>query len=317
MTLNVGIAGAGRMGSLHAANLKTIPGVRVVAVADVDGEKARALAAKHDARVHLNARTMIETEKLDALYVALPPYAHGDLEKRAAASKVHLYVEPPVHLTLEKALAACGAIEAAGIVTATGYDARYRAATDVAKKLLEKRRVALVVGTCMLPPCGAEWWGERAKSGGDLFVRAGHLVDLARYLVGEPVRVAAAAAEPFAADGVDNIDLAGAEAVLMDFRRKAAGVFTSSHLVGGRARTADSVELRIVTDAGVIVLEGDATNRRDLASDATLASDKAFIAAAKKGDQNLVRASYTEGVRTLEVLTAARESIETRKTVEL
>jgi myo-inositol 2-dehydrogenase/D-chiro-inositol 1-dehydrogenase len=48
--MRIGLAGAGRIGARHAETLRNLPEVESVVIADVDAERARALAGKHGAQ---------------------------------------------------------------------------------------------------------------------------------------------------------------------------------------------------------------------------------------------------------------------------
>src|SRR5262249_58653369 len=72
----VGIVGAGWIAKEHQRTLQSLAGVDVVAVCDVDRERAEALASGTGARVYLDWRELLDREGLSALGVCTPPPSH-------------------------------------------------------------------------------------------------------------------------------------------------------------------------------------------------------------------------------------------------
>lgn len=107
--IRVGLLGAGPISEFHARAVARVPGARVVAIADQDEGRARALAAKwHVARV---GRTVddLTAEGVDVVHVLTPPATHADLAVAALRRGCHVYIEKP----LATSVADCDRIEAA------------------------------------------------------------------------------------------------------------------------------------------------------------------------------------------------------------
>ena len=73
----IGFVGAGAVATRHARTLLGFDDARVVAVADPAARRAGRLAAETGATAYDNWLPMLERERLDALYVCVPPFAHG------------------------------------------------------------------------------------------------------------------------------------------------------------------------------------------------------------------------------------------------
>ena len=96
--LRIGIVGCGHIGNWHAKCLKQIPGVQVAAVGDVDEKLGAALAAKEGpgCEHYANPLELIQQADIDAVYLCVPPMAHGAYEKAAVARKLPLFIEKPI-----------------------------------------------------------------------------------------------------------------------------------------------------------------------------------------------------------------------------
>jgi myo-inositol 2-dehydrogenase/D-chiro-inositol 1-dehydrogenase len=96
--LNIGVIGAGNIGSYHIQRLTTrIAGARLSAVFDVDGARAAQVAAEAGATAYRDALDVINAEDIDAVVIASP----GDLH----AGQVLACVEAGKPVLCEKPLA--------------------------------------------------------------------------------------------------------------------------------------------------------------------------------------------------------------------
>lgn len=189
-TCRIGVVGAGGVAARHVRTLGGMPDVEVVGVTDVEPARAAAFGRE------LGVPPVTDLDALlgrgpDAVYVCVPPFAHGDLEPVVAAAGVHLFVEKPLGLDIAAAERVLAAVEAAGIVTAVGHHWRSSVAVRRAREILAGRTVRLVCASWMdkVPP--VPWWSQRSGSGGQVVEQVTHVLDLARVLVGEVAEVRA------------------------------------------------------------------------------------------------------------------------------
>jgi predicted dehydrogenase len=103
--VRIAVAGAGHMGKLHAAKVAALQqgggAVVLVAVTDVDAERAGAVAAAHGARA---AKDLSELAgELDAAIVAVPTVAHGAVVRGALELGLDVLVEKPIAASVEEA----------------------------------------------------------------------------------------------------------------------------------------------------------------------------------------------------------------------
>ena len=101
----LGILGAGAMGATHAAAYATMADVEVVGVFARDVEKARSVAALCKASTVIDARTLIEDDRVDAIDICLPSPIHPQFAIAALDRGKHVFCETPMALTMDEALA--------------------------------------------------------------------------------------------------------------------------------------------------------------------------------------------------------------------
>jgi predicted dehydrogenase len=128
--LRVGFLGTGWIAATYAKALAQLPGVRIAALCNHHLEKAQAFNARHvggQARCYAEFGRMLEAEELDALYVCLPPGAHEGQAEAAAARGIHLMLEKPIALNLERAESIGQAVKKAGVKCQIGHHWRHLA----------------------------------------------------------------------------------------------------------------------------------------------------------------------------------------------
>ncbi|ADQ68866.1 dehydrogenase [Halogeometricum borinquense DSM 11551] len=320
MTTTVGFVGAGGIAAVHLDSLDQYDGATLVAVADIDGERARAVADPRGATAYTDGHELIaeESESLDALVVAIPPFAHEGYEREAADAGIDLFVEKPVGLDSEVVAATRRELESSGVVTQVGYVCRYAQITDRARELLDGRQVAHVDSEYWVSVPDTSWWSSRAHSGGQLVEQSTHVFDVHRYLLGEVETVRGDGTDGLLADGLDFQD-----ATSTTLSHESGAV---SHISSTCASPESRFQVRVVADDAFLELDyfehslsGVVDGER-----VTFQGDgswyqrefEAFLAAVRgRGDD--VRSDYADAARTFEVTLAAREAAETGDCIDL
>src|SRR5947208_165388 len=190
-TITLGFVGTGGIARYHLERLTKLEGVRIGAVCDVVAERAQATAATFGGTVYIDYREMLEREKLDGLYVCIPPAAHKPrcdgtppAEILAAERGIHLFVEKPVCLDLEMGIRIRDAIERAAVLSCVGYLLRYSAAAEATRRFCAGKAIGMVACDRWggVPGDAGHWWRQMAQSGGQLHEMATHQLDLIRWI---------------------------------------------------------------------------------------------------------------------------------------
>jgi len=303
VTCRIGLVGAGGVAARHARMLAGFEDVRLVAVTDVDGDRAAALSAEHGMRA-VPDLTALLGEGLDAVYVCVPPFAHGPAEHAIIDAGLAMFVEKPIGIDERTAVEIAGAVARSRVVTAVGHHWRYSAAVRRAAELLDGRAVRLVTAAWLdkVPPVG--WWAMRDRSGGQVIEQAAHVLDLARVLAGEVTHVCAMAdGVPPVVAGSPGADVDGATAAVLRFAGGAVGTLAATCQLRWKHRAgieiyADGLALTLTeTELQVTDERGDQPPQPVDPDDAKRAADRAFVdAVLGKGDGVLV--PYAEALRT-------------------
>lgn len=309
----VGCVGTGFIAGRHLAALAAFPDVDIVAVADPAVDRAEAAAERHGARAYDDGLRLLEQEDLDAVWLCVPPFAHGPLEQAATERRLPFFVEKPLAVDLATAVAIADQVRDAGLVTAVGYHWRHLDVVEQAAATLRGSTVQLATGHWLDATPAAPWWAQRGRSGGQLVEQATHLFDLVRVLVGE-VDVVSSHELHVPRPQLPAADVATASTTTLHFTSGALGTIASTcalqwrHRVGlhlfaeGTAvelleRGLVDHELRIRTSDGEQVVQSD--------ENPVAAEDREFLDALDGGP---VRVSYAEALRTHALVCAADRS---------
>jgi predicted dehydrogenase len=318
--LRVGFIGAGGNASGHIRRVSQMVNVEVAAICDVALERAQAMTHEVGGVAYGDYREMLDKEELDAIYISIPPFAHGEVDLLAAQKKAALFIEKPVALDMETGLKVLEAIEKAGIITCVGYQTRYQDAAQCGRQFLADKTIGMVVCNRWGGVAGGpeHWWRVMEKSGGQLVEQTTHQVDLIRFLAGEIVEVAARYTLRVCAD-MENFNIPDAQVLTLQFASGAVGTLTSSCMMtqGGGRSTLDVLlrDLRMEWTR-----DGWKTYPEQVAELAEPPQprpsiDEAFIQAVRTGDAMLIQSNYADALRTLDVTLAANESAKTGKAV--
>ncbi len=192
-TLRTAIFGCGSFAHKHVQVLQSMPEqFEVVAFCDRHLERAQNYAEKYgDSRtlIFTDHASLYEQAGLDVILISLPPYGHTDEVEQAAKRGIHIFIEKPIALTSEAAWKMVEDVEKAGVKTQVGFMLRFGAAVDALKQEIASGAagpVGLMSARYFCNSLHSAWWRQREKSGGQLVEQVIHMVDLMRYLMGEP-----------------------------------------------------------------------------------------------------------------------------------
>lgn len=310
--IRIGIIGAGNVAARHADVLSGFPDVTISGIADTDPHKAEALASRHGTLAYGGHADLLDAGGLDAIYVCVPPFAHGNPESDALACNLPIFVEKPLALDLLTAEKIASEIKRRNLPSAVGHHWRYLDILERARELLADRPVRLAQGHWLdkVPP--VPWWIRQEMSGGQILEQAVHVLDLARVLIGEVTMVHAVPAS-----GRDAGEIDRASAAVLRFASGATGTLATTSLLEHKHRAGLEVHAEgIVLEIGETQLVVNGTTIIQETGEAKTRIDREFVNAVQ-GKQADVRVPYEEAVKTHRLALALTQSAATGEPVVL
>jgi len=317
MTHRIGFVGAGGIAEWqHFDVLEPREDVDVVGICDVDEAAATDAADRFDATAYTDHEQLYDGEDLDAVFVCVPPFAHGPAEIDAAERGIDLFVEKPLALSMDTAEAIQDAIDDAGVLAGVGYDWRYSGGVQRARELLAGRTIATIEGRWWdgVPGNEGHWWRELETSGGQLVEQSTHVTDTIRYLAGDVEQVRGAGSHRL----VDAVDFHDSTSVTMEHETGAISHVTTTCAADYDARVevvAEDAVLEITEEELSGTVDGEAIEESFDANPYAVEVD-AFLAALTAGDADPIRSTYADAMRTFALTLAARESLDAEGPVE-
>ena len=156
--LRVAIIGTGGIAHAHAQAVVELAGKAIlVAVADVDAERAQAFAAEFGAeRSYTDAASLFAGEELDLVHVCTPPQSHVPLALQAQKAGVAALVEKPIALSLREMGLLVASERETGVPVLTVFQHRFGQAALRLRTLAESG----ALGRPQVATCETMWYRD-------------------------------------------------------------------------------------------------------------------------------------------------------------
>ncbi len=320
--LRLGLIGLGRMGQIHAAILaRQVERARLIAVADIDPERARAAAERLGLpHGYDNPDDLLARSDVQAVYIAAPSNTHVALVEAAARAGKDIFCEKPLALTLADTDRALAAVEQAGVRLQLGFMRRTQPDYLRLKRAIQSGalgRLALFRSAQRDADAPPASFCDPAVSGG-IFVDMGvHEFDLARWLFDDEIKAVQAFGSALVFPALAEVGDLDNACVNLQFRGGAVGSVDLSR----NARYGEDIRTEVVGSAGgMFVGAWPAQTTPGRAPEAAAADpyrpeSQAFVSAILDGGE--LPASGADSRAALAIALAARSSAQTGKTVEL
>jgi predicted dehydrogenase len=339
--LRFALVGCGRIAKRHVELLGhgRIAGAELAAVCDIRPDRAYALATPFGVPAYSDMHEMAKAENIDAFVVLTESGLHARHTIELAHYRKHIIVEKPMALTLRDADDMIAACDQARIKLFVVKQNRFNVPVQKLREALEQGRFGrLVLGTVRVRWCRTqeyydqdEWRGTWALDGGVITNQASHHIDLLEWMMGEVESVYAKSTTALV-----NIETEDTAVVVLKFRSGALGVIEAT--TGARPRDLEG-SISVLGERGTVEIGGFAVNEMKTWQFAEPQPDDADVM--KKYSVNppnvygfghqayyehvvdcIVNQSPQlvdglEGRRSLELITAIYESVETGREVAL
>ncbi len=192
-----GLLGAGLIAPFHAKALRASTKGRLIAVADLDEQRARKLGDEFDCRVYHSLEEMLGDEEVECVNVLTPNAYHYKAVIAAAQAGRHVLVEKPPAMTLRETDSMIETCRQQGVKLGVVLQCRIRKPIQAMKQALAAGRF----GRPLMCSCHMKWfrtteyylsdaWRSSRKSGAGVTIQhAFHYLDLCQYLMGPARRV--------------------------------------------------------------------------------------------------------------------------------
>ncbi|WP_426128561.1 glycosyltransferase [Pararhizobium sp. PWRC1-1] len=317
--IRIGFIGVGGIAQRHLDILAGFEDVTLVAFADPDFDRAIQAASRFGARAFDNHSRMLEDEVLDAVYICIPPFAHGQAERDLIARGIPFFVEKPITLDIGLAEELSTAVERAKLITAVGYHWRYLDTVEEARRVLADNPAQLLSGYWLDQTPPPQWWWKTDRSGGQMVEQTTHIIDLARYLIGEVTEVYGRIGFKERPE-FPGLDVPAVTTANLTFQSGVIANISSTCLLGWSHKVglnifADRLAIEL-TDHDIMVDVGAGRPVRHAEGDPVWREDRDFIDAVR-GGENHIRCTYKDALATHRLALAVETSARSGEPIKL
>ncbi|MGC5617239.1 Gfo/Idh/MocA family protein [Georgenia sp. Z1491] len=257
--LGVGIVGVGGIALSHMAALRTMTGARLVAVCDLDADRAAEVAHTERCAGYGSVDELLADDAVEAVIVCTPNMTHEALGLQVLTAGRHLLMEKPLALTPEGARRVAAEADARGLALAVGHSHRFTDQSLAIREVIDSgdigtpRFVRVVMNGGWIWPGWQAWVLDPELSGGHSLHNGVHLIDLASWWIGEPATSVFSVGQHATSEALQIHDYL---VMGLGFASGASGVCEISR--GELPRSAGYLELTVVGTEGVLSRSWDA-----------------------------------------------------------
>ena len=314
----------------YVGNIRSIPGVELIGVADDDTARGERYAQKFGVRSFSTYEALLN-EKPDGVIVCSENANHRPLVELAASAGVHVLSEKPLATTLEDAQAMLDACAAANVKLMTAFPMRFNAPVIETKRLIDDGALGQVYaanttnqGEC--PKHHRTWFVDKKLAGGGALAdHIVHVTDLLRWYLDSEVVEVYAQANDILYSGETEVETGGL--VMLTFGNDVFATIDCSWSKPPYYPTWGGVALDLIGEKGLLTVNAfkqvmtvysHDRGRPAYAywgSDADQAMIEDFVGAIR--DDRAPKVTGYDGYKAVEVVTAAYQSVETGEPVRM
>lgn len=341
--LGVALLGCGRIATRHAELLSRgeIPNARLVAVCDNQLHRAQKFGSSYNVPYFVDLHDMLKrcNNYIDIVSILTPSGLHASHAVEVAPYRKHIIVEKPMALTLDDADMMIRACDSHRVKLFVVKQNRYNLPVLKLREALDSGRFGkIIMGSVRVRWCREQsyydqddWRGSWAMDGGVFANQASHHIDLLEWMLGGVRSVFAKSRT-----ALSNIEAEDTGVAIVHFKNGALGVIEAT--TATRPRDIEG-SLSILGENGMVEIGGFAVNKiihwhfkNPIASDIEVMErfsvnppnvygfgHKEYYSHVVDSIQNNTKALVDglEGRKSLELIIAMYESIETGKEVFL
>jgi UDP-N-acetyl-2-amino-2-deoxyglucuronate dehydrogenase len=188
--INIGLIGCGRISDKHVAAVSHIRNTRIIAVCDIDAEKAEKLAAKLSiSKIYKNYKDIINDKDVDVINICTPSGLHSMMAIEAFRQGKDVIIEKPISLTVTEAKKVIKSAKKYDRILLPVMQNRFNPAITFLKNNSDKLgKINFIEAACFWyrpqDYYNDGWHGTKKMDGGVLMNQGIHYVDMIYYLLG-------------------------------------------------------------------------------------------------------------------------------------
>jgi predicted dehydrogenase len=246
-SVRFGIVGCGSAALPVCEAIINSPFTELVAVYDVNTELANDLSQRFQVQRMETLDELLENQRIDAVYVAVPHYLLASLTQHALAAGKHALTEKPLALSLEEIDKLIELANKQQLALGVFFEMRYASAHATARELIQADAIGKIVGIQIQtlidkPPIYWQsgytgrsidpWRGIKAKAGGGVvLMNTSHLLDALIYITGLTITSVSSEIENL----VSNVEVEDMAAATLRFSNGAIGsLIAGAHISGAQ-----------------------------------------------------------------------------------
>ncbi len=316
------------MGNFHAQSVLA-HGASITAVHDVRMEAAELLAEECGASLATDNMDRFFGEPMDGLILTTPPAVREEPIRRACEKSLHLMIEKPPAMKTGEGRRCLEQIQSAGVIAAVGFQLRYSPLYEKLRRIIDGHPIHLVRTVCTIDYylnfSMSPWFLQKQFSGGPIAEQAIHLLDCARYLLGnaKPIRASAFGTKNMAMER-DEFDAENSLQLIYELDNGVIGGHMNHcghenfsfdlELIGPHLRLEANTASNTITG----YLEGnDVKEATPEQNSIGLNKTGAWLRAIETGDAELIRSDYADSLNTLALVEAAVASLDSGHSVSI
>ena len=185
--LGVAVIGTGQWGKNHARVYKELSSTELVAVCDVNAERAKTMAAQYGVKAYSDSTQMLKDKQIEAVNVCTWSTILAKEAKKALIAGKHVLVEKPMATTPQQAQKLVQTAQENGLHLTVGFLMRFIPGLQLIRQSVEDKKIGHLV--CVTAKRVSQW-PERIGDVGVVKDTAIHDIDVMRFISNQdPVSV--------------------------------------------------------------------------------------------------------------------------------
>ena len=190
--VGAGVIGVGTYGEWHARVYSEFYGSDFIAIADINEERAKKIAAKYKAKYYYkDYRALLDRSDIEVVSIVLPDFLHREACIYAANAGKHVLVEKPLATNIKDALDIAEAAKKSGVKFMVDFANRWSPPFSYAKRAINEGKIGEVRyiyihlnNSISVPTKMLRSWNGKSSV---VWFLGSHCVDLCRWLIGSEV----------------------------------------------------------------------------------------------------------------------------------